>query len=137
MDRLPIALPANSPRDKAFRNLCCMILAQGVTSLSENNQPDLTEDPNSKRLPTLESATSSVVQFISIIVRKNNLNYFGPYLLSRFGFESTTSALVVLKTGVLGLEISALLLMQPLSSESRSTLNSAAQCRPFVVNELI
>ncbi|KAF8634541.1 hypothetical protein AX15_000839 [Amanita polypyramis BW_CC] len=53
---------------------------------SEDEEPNPTEDlenPPGIRLPTLESATSSVVQSISIIVeliRKNNSDYFEPYL---------------------------------------------------------
>lgn len=52
----------------------------------EDDEPDPTGDldePSATRLPTLDSATSSVVQSISIIIeliRKNNSDYFEPYL---------------------------------------------------------
>ncbi|KAF8625742.1 hypothetical protein AX17_006769 [Amanita inopinata Kibby_2008] len=62
----------------------------GHNVISEDDEAnpthDLTDDienPSSNRLPTLESATSSVVQSISIIIeliRKNNSDYFEPYL---------------------------------------------------------
>ncbi|KAF8705636.1 hypothetical protein AX14_013871 [Amanita brunnescens Koide BX004] len=58
----------------------------GHNVASDDDEPGPTEDPedpNATRLPTLESATSSVVQSISIIIeliRKNNSDYFEPYL---------------------------------------------------------
>ena len=54
---------------------------------SQDDEPGSTEDLENPhaiiRLPTLESATSSVVHSISIIIeliRKNNSDYFEPYL---------------------------------------------------------
>ncbi|KAK2459428.1 hypothetical protein APHAL10511_008539 [Amanita phalloides] len=58
----------------------------GHNVVLEDDGPDPTEDmehPCTTRLPTLESATSSVTQSISIIIeliRKNNSDYFEPYL---------------------------------------------------------
>ena len=57
---------------------------RNVTSEDEGLLPaeDL-ENLSATRLPTLESATSSVVQSISIVIeliRKNNSDYFEPYL---------------------------------------------------------